>query len=36
MLHDPHAAVFDMIQAIERAQRLSSSLSEVEFINNQK
>ena len=35
MPHDPRAAIFDMIQAIERAQRLSSGLSEAEFINNE-
>jgi uncharacterized protein with HEPN domain len=35
MPHDPHAAIFDMIQAIERAQRLSPGLSEAEFISNE-
>jgi uncharacterized protein with HEPN domain len=35
MPHDPHAVIFDMIQAIERAQRLSSGLSETEFIKNE-
>lgn len=35
MPHNPHAAIFDMIQAIERAQRLSSGLSEAEFISNE-
>jgi len=35
MPHDPRAAIFDMILAIERAQRLSSGLSEAEFINNE-
>jgi len=34
MPHDPHAAVFDMIQAVETAQRLSSGLSEAEFVGN--
>jgi uncharacterized protein with HEPN domain len=35
MPHDPRAAIFDMIQAVERAQRLSSGLSEAEFISNE-
>jgi uncharacterized protein with HEPN domain len=35
MPHDPRAAVFDMIQAVERAQRLSSGLSEEDFISNE-
>jgi uncharacterized protein with HEPN domain len=35
MPHDPDAAIFDMILAIERAQRLSSGLSEAEFIGNE-
>ena len=35
MPHDPHAAIFDMIQAVERAQRLSSGLTEAEFITNE-
>jgi len=35
MPHDPRAAVFDMIQAVERAQRLSSGLSEAEFMSNE-
>ncbi len=35
MPHDPHAAIFDMILAIERAQRLSAGLSEAEFISNE-
>lgn len=35
MPHDPQAAIFDMIQAIERAQRLSSGLIEAEFITNE-
>jgi uncharacterized protein with HEPN domain len=35
MPHDPHAAVFDMIQAVETAQRLSSGLSEAEFVSNE-
>jgi len=35
MPHDPHAAIFDMILAIERAQRLSSGWSEAQFISNE-
>lgn len=35
MPHDPYAAIFDMIQAIERAQRLSSGLCEAEFSSNE-
>jgi uncharacterized protein with HEPN domain len=35
MPHDPHAAVFDMIQAVERAQRMSTGLSEAEFMSNE-
>jgi len=35
MSHDPRAAIFDMIQAVKRAQRLSSGLSEAEFIDNE-
>jgi uncharacterized protein with HEPN domain len=35
MPHDPHAAIFDMIQAVERAERLSSGLNEAEFISNE-
>ncbi len=35
MPHDPYAAIFDMIQAVERAQRLSSGLNEAQFINNE-
>jgi uncharacterized protein with HEPN domain len=35
MPHDPQAAIFDMIQAVERAQRLSSGLTEAEFVNNE-
>jgi uncharacterized protein with HEPN domain len=35
MPHDPRAAIFDMIQAIERAQRLASGLSEADFVGNE-
>ncbi len=35
MPHDPRAAIFDLIQVVERAQRLSSALSEAEFISNE-
>jgi uncharacterized protein with HEPN domain len=35
MPHDPRAAIFDMIQAVERAERLSSGLSEAEFMSNE-
>ena len=35
MPHDPNASIFDMIQALERAQRLSSGLSETDFITNE-
>jgi uncharacterized protein with HEPN domain len=35
MPHDPHAAIFDMIQAVERAQRLSHGLREQEFNGNE-
>lgn len=35
MPHDPYAAIFDMIQAVERALRLSSGLSEAEFVSNE-
>ena len=35
MPHDPRAAIFDMIQAVERAQRLSSGLNQTEFIKNE-
>ena len=35
MPHDPHAAIFDMIQALERAQRLSSGLSEADFTRDE-
>jgi uncharacterized protein with HEPN domain len=35
MPHDPYAAIFDMIQAVERAERLSSGVSETEFIRNE-
>ncbi len=35
MPHDPRAAIFDMIQTIERAQRLSSGLSEADLMGNE-
>ncbi len=35
MPHDPRAAVFDMQQAIERAQRLVRGLSKEEFSGNE-
>lgn len=35
MPHDPHAAIFDMIQAVERAQRMSFGLSEEELLKNE-
>lgn len=35
MPHDPRAAIFDMIQAVERAERLSSGLREAEFMSNE-
>ncbi len=35
MPHDPNASIFDMIQAIERAGRLSSGLSEAGFVRNE-
>jgi len=35
MPHDPRVAIFDMIQAIERAERLSSGLNEAEFMSNE-
>lgn len=35
MPHDPCAAIFYMIQAIERAQRLFSELSEAQFMSNE-
>ena len=35
MPHDPRAAIFDMIQAVERAQRLASGLSEADFVGNE-
>ena len=35
MPHDPRAAIFDMIQAVERALRLSAALSEAEFLSNE-
>lgn len=35
MPHDPRAAVFDMIQAVERAERISFGLSEAEFMSNE-
>ena len=35
MSHDPRAAILDMIQAVERARRMSSGLSEAEFLGNE-
>jgi hypothetical protein len=35
MPHDPRAALFDMIQAFERAEKLSSGLSDAEFMSNE-
>lgn len=35
MPHDPKAALLDMIQALERADRLSSGLSESAFMENE-
>lgn len=35
MPHDPSGAIFDMIQAVERAQRLSSKFSEAQFMSNE-
>ena len=35
MPHDPQAALFDMVQAIERAERLSSGMSETAFTTNE-
>jgi hypothetical protein len=32
MPHDPHAAIFDMVQAIMTAERLSAGLSEGGFM----
>ena len=36
MPHDPMAAVLDMVQAIETAQKLSVGLSEAEFIDDMR
>jgi len=35
MPHDPQASIFDMIQAVERAQRLSSGSSEEKFLSDE-
>ena len=35
MSHDPHAAIFDMAQAVETALRLSSGMSEADFGDNE-
>lgn len=35
MSHDSYAAIFDMAQAVETALRLSSGMSEAEFIENE-
>jgi uncharacterized protein with HEPN domain len=36
MAHDPRAAILDMIQAIERAQRLAAGLNEAGFLQNEQ
>jgi hypothetical protein len=36
MAHDPRAAVLDMVQAIERVQRLAAGLSETTFLQNEQ
>lgn len=36
MGHDPRAAILDMIQAIERAQRLTAGLTETIFLENEQ
>lgn len=36
MAHDPQAAILDMIQAIERAQRLTAGLDETAFLQNEQ
>ena len=36
MTYDPPAAILDMVQAIERAQRLSIGLSKAEFLGNER
>lgn len=35
MPHDPRAAIFDMVQAIERAERLARGLSEAGFASDE-
>jgi uncharacterized protein with HEPN domain len=35
MPHNPRAALFDMIQAIEKAEQLSFGLTEDEFVRNE-
>lgn len=36
MPHDPSSAILDMIQAIEKAQRLSAGLGEAEFLADER
>ena len=35
MPHDARAAIFDMLQAVERAHRLSTGLTELEFMSDE-
>lgn len=35
MTHDPRAAILDMVQAIERAQKLSAGFSQKDFIGSE-
>jgi uncharacterized protein with HEPN domain len=35
MSHNPYAAIFDMAQAVETALRLSSGISEAEYLENE-
>jgi uncharacterized protein with HEPN domain len=36
MARDPRAAILDMLQAIERAQRLTAALHEAAFLHNEQ
>jgi uncharacterized protein with HEPN domain len=36
MARDPRAAILDMVQAIERAQRLTAGLDETSFLQNEQ
>jgi uncharacterized protein with HEPN domain len=36
MVHDPRAAVLDMVLAIERAQRLRAGMDESEFLKDER